>query len=252
MFNKTVCKSAIIKKAVILTLLSSAFIVGCGSDQNYKREIEGSEDYLKSPDLKPLVVPQGISIPAEIADYYVYTAKTEGAIGRQVDIRPPLIPIPTIANAYASYDKGVVTLTAPINNGVWNNIPNTLKNINLPISSSDNNTIQTAKAFMVRGDEEQTVEASFFIQRQIFNDAETITVALSSLTRGADDLTSNPIEVQRYVVRLFNAIMDDVAPPSSRIPPEKEKKNEEEKKDADKNPEVMQDQQENPNNDNTN
>lgn len=252
MFNKTVCKSAIIKKAVILTLLSSVFIAGCSSDQNYKREIEGSEDYLKSPDLKPLVIPQGISIPAEIADYYVYTAKTEGAIGRQVDIRPPLIPIPTIADAYATYDKGVVTLTAPVNNGVWNNIPNTLRNNNIPISSSDNNTIQTAKAFIVRGGEEQTVEASFIIQRQVYRDSETITVGLISLTRGAEDLSSNPNEVQRYVIRLFNAIMDDVAPPSSRLPPEKEQKNDGEKKETDKNTQMNQDQQENLKKDDTN
>lgn len=234
MFNKTVCKSSLIKKTVILTVLSSIFLVGCSNDQNYKREVDGNDDYLTSAALKPLVIPEGIAIPAEVADFYVYTAETEGALGKNVDIRPPIIPIPTVADAYASYSNGIVTLNAPANSGVWSNIPNTLSKNNIPISSSDNNTIQTANAFIVNENEQSTVQASFVIRRQLFGDTETITVGLNSLTRGAQDISANPIEVQRSVVGLFNAIMDDAAPPSARMPPVKEKKDEEEKQDTDK------------------
>ncbi|WP_294614040.1 outer membrane protein assembly factor BamC [uncultured Gilliamella sp.] len=226
MFNKTVCKCAVLKITVIMTVITSFFLVGCGNDQNYKREIDGNEDYLNSPSLKPLVIPQGINIPTEAADFYVYPVETKGAVGKLVDIRPPLLPIPTIVDAYANYSNGVATLNAPANSGVWSSITTTLNRKNIPISSSDNNTIRTANAFILSDDEQQTVQASYVIQRHTIGGAETITVALNSLTRGAEDLSSNPLEVQRYVVTLFNAIMDDAAPPSARIPTNELKGNE--------------------------
>ncbi|OCG07921.1 hypothetical protein A9G13_06855 [Gilliamella sp. wkB178] len=235
MFNKTVLKSTVTKKTVILATVAALFLVGCGNDVNYKREVEGNDDYLNSPTLKPLIVPQGVSVPAEAADFYVYATKTEGgALGKQVDIRPPLLPIPTVADAYANYSNGIVTLNAPANSGVWSSIPNTLNRKNIPISSSDNNTIRTANAFILSDDEQQTVQASYVIQRHTMGGAETITVALNSLTRGVEDLSSNPLEVQRYVITLFNAIMDDAAPPSARVAPAKE---ESDSKDANSKPE---------------
>lgn len=127
MFNKTIFRKVMFKKACILTAVTSMLIVGCSNDQNYKREVDGNDDYLKAPALKPLTVPTGMTVPTQSSDYYVYTTSTNGELGKKVDIRPPLLPIPTIADAYATYDKGVVTLDAPANSGVWNSIPTTLK-----------------------------------------------------------------------------------------------------------------------------
>ena len=71
MFDKTILRNYVVKKTAILTAIVSLFLVGCGSDQNYKREIDGNEDYLNSPALKPLIVPKGMTIPAETADFYI-------------------------------------------------------------------------------------------------------------------------------------------------------------------------------------
>ncbi|MCO6560556.1 MAG: hypothetical protein J6574_05525, partial [Gilliamella sp.] len=90
----------------------------------------------------------------------------------------------------------------------------------------------TNKAFMVRADEDQAVEASYSMTRELLGDTETITISITSLTRGAEDLISQPIEVQRYVVGLFNDIMDDVAPDSVRVVPRKAQDKEAEKENA--------------------
>ncbi|OCG25351.1 hypothetical protein A9G22_00560 [Gilliamella sp. App2-1] len=230
--NRTLWQSNVIKKAAVLTVVTSLFLAGCGSDQHFKREVEGNEDYLKSPTLKPLIIPKGVKIPAESGDFYVITTEFKGDLGKKLDIRPPSLPIPTIQDAFAFYNSGSVTFNVPLSNNVWGRIPNSLSKKNIPIVSRDNNTIKTDKTFMVRADEEQAVQATYSIKRQLLDNTETITISITSLARGMDDLMSQPIEVQRYVVGLFNDIMDDVAPDSVRVVPPKAQDNDTEKDNA--------------------
>ncbi|MDF7667613.1 outer membrane protein assembly factor BamC [Orbaceae bacterium ESL0727] len=206
------------KKACILTAVTSMLIVGCSNDQNYKREVDGNDDYLKAPALKPLTVPTGMTVPTQSSDYYVYTTSTNGELGKKVDIRPPLLPIPTIADAYATYDKGVVTLDAPANSGVWNSIPTTLKNNNIAIAGSDNNNIQTANTLFFRNDESLSVDVAYLIQRYITNSREYVTVRLTGLKRMGQDVTDSA-DIQRYTVSLFNKLMEAIAPAPAPIPP---------------------------------
>lgn len=218
MFNKTMLKNKAFKNTMVMTAIASLFLVGCGSDQNYKREVDGNEDYLNSPVLKPLTVPQGVTVPAESSEYYIHFNKNEGAVyGKQVDIRAPIIPIPTIPDSYASYNYGTASLNAPADANVWSVIPTALNRYNIPISSSDNNAIVTGNASIFSSDEEPNIQASYVIHRQNYSGTENIIVELKTLTRGTQDISSNPIEVQRYVVRLFNLIMDEAAPKSSQV-----------------------------------
>ena len=230
--NIALFKGNVIKKTVVLTAVTSLFLVGCSSDQNFKREVEGNEDYLKSPTLKPLIIPESISVPAESGEFYVVKTEFKGNLGKKLDIRPPILPIPTIQDVLAVYNNGSVTFNVPLSNNVWNRIPDSLSRKNIPIASHDNNTIKTNKAFMARADEDQAVEATYSISRQLLGDTETITISIISLTRGFDDLISQPIEVQRYVVGLFNDIMDNVAPDSVRVVPRKAQNEEIEKENA--------------------
>ncbi|OTQ72866.1 outer membrane protein assembly factor BamC [Gilliamella apis] len=236
MLNKTVLKCNAFKKIAILSAFASIFLVGCSSDQSYKREVEGNDDYLNSPLLKALVIPEGVSVPVEAGDFYVDNNDIEGALGKQLDIRPPTVPIPTIDDAFVIYNNGTVTFNAPISYGIWNNIPNSLAKQNISIITSDNNTIKTGNSIIARGDEQQPVDASYIFKRQILGETETITMVLDTLTRGNENLMSQPIEVQRYVVGLFNQIMDDVAPESLRTVPVKEKTDEDKKDDKESDP----------------
>ncbi|MWN90538.1 outer membrane protein assembly factor BamC [Gilliamella sp. Pra-s65] len=228
--SRTLFKNNGVKKVAILTIVASLFLAGCGNDQNFKREVDGNEDYLQSPSLKSLIIPEGFLVPIENGDFYIDKTEYKGALGKKLDIRPPSLPILTIPDAFAIYNRGTVTFNSPLSSQVWERIPNSLSKRNISIASQDSNSIQTGKSFIVRADEEQAVEASYSIKRQLLGDTETITILLTSLTRGADDLTSQPIEVQRYVVGLFNDIMDDVAPDSMRVvPPKSQDKSDEEK-----------------------
>ena len=177
-------------------------------------------------------------MPVESSDFYVDNNNVEGAVGKQLDVRPPTLTISTIPDSFVFYEHGTVTFNVPISYGIWNNIPNTLNKQNILVSSSDSKTIKTNDAIIIRQDEQQPVDASFVFTRQILGETETITIVLNSLTRGGEDLMSQPIEVQRYVVGLFNQLMDDVAPESLRTVPVKEKKDSEE---SDQNKDLKED-----------
>lgn len=234
--NRTLFRNNRIKKTAVLTVVASLFLAGCGSDQNFKREVDGNEDYLQSPILKPLIVPEGVAVPVENGDFYINKTQYKGALGKKLDIRPPSLPILTVPDAFAVYNNGLVTFNTPLSSQVWERIANSLSKRNISIASQDSNTIQTGKSFIVRADEDQAVEASYSIKRQLLGDTETITILITSLTRGTDNLISQPIEVQRYVVGLFNDIMDDVAPDSMRIAPPKAQNDEEKDKSESKKP----------------
>lgn len=196
------------KQTLILTSVLSLLIVGCSSDQRYKREIEGNEDYLQALELKPLIVPNGVKVPIESAEYYIYKAAREGSVGKELDIRAPALPLPTIADSYASYDEGVVTLDSPEYSGVWKQIPSILNFRHIAITHSDGSSIKTGARFVYRADEEQPVEASYLLQRNVQGSREYITIELSSLRRMGQEVSST-IESQRYTVEFFNMLMND-------------------------------------------
>ncbi|WP_085248117.1 outer membrane protein assembly factor BamC [Gilliamella mensalis] len=230
--NQALFKGSVIKKTAVLTVVTSLFLAGCGSDQNFKREVEGNEDYLKSPTLKPLIVPEGVLVPAQNNEFYVSKNEFKGDLGKKLDIRPPSLPIPTIQDAFAVYNSGSVTFNVPLSSQVWEQIPDSLSKKNISIANRDNDTINTDHAFIVRADEEQAVQATYSIKRQLLGDTETITILITSLTRDTHNLMSQPIEVQRYAVGLFNDIMDDVAPDSVRVVPPKAQNSDAEKDNA--------------------
>ena len=229
MLNKTELKSKTLKKIAVLSVITSMFVVGCSNDQRYKREVDSNEDYLNAPALKSLIIPKGVSVPQEVGEYYVINNNVEGAVGKQLDIRPPELTISTIPDAFVVYKNGTVNFNVPVSYGIWNNIPNTLNKQNIQISSSDSTTIKINGAIITRKDEQQPVNASFVLTRQMHGSAETITIVLSALTRGGENLMSQPIEVQRYVVGLFNHIMNDVAPESLWTVPVKDSTDENKK-----------------------
>ncbi|PXZ06086.1 outer membrane protein assembly factor BamC [Gilliamella apicola] len=231
MLNKTELKSKTLKKIAVLSVITSMFLVGCSNDQRYKREVDSNEDYLNAPALKSLIIPEGVSVPQEVGEYYVINNNVEGAVGKQLDIRPPVLTISTIPDAFVLYKNGTVTFNVPVSYGIWNNIPNTLNKQNILVSSSDSTTIKINDAIITRKDEQQPVNASFVVTRQMHGNAETITIVLSALTRGGENLMSQPIEVQRYVVGLFNHIMNDVAPESLWTVPVKDSTDENKKND---------------------
>lgn len=203
------------KQSLIIVSLFSLLMTGCSSDLSSQREVDGNQNYLKSPELKPLIVPESVSVPTASNQYYVFKAAADGNVGKDIDIRPPSLALPTIADSYAVYQSGLIQLDVPNYVGFWSQIPTILRNNNIAIKSEDSSTIKTDIRLVNRINEEQPVEASYLLQRKISGDREYITVELASLKRmGAD--VSSPIERQYYTVEFFNMLMKAVSPSQSQ------------------------------------
>lgn len=196
-----------LKKTFIIVALLPLFIAGCSSDQRYKREVEGNENYLKSPALKPLIAPEGVKLPVPSNEYYINKAAKEGPIGKALDIRPPELPLPSISDSYATYDEGKIKFDSPQEEGFWSKIPNILSGNNIITEKSDNSVIKTGTRTTTRGDDLIPVEATYLLKRQLIGGREYITVELTSLKKAGENLTG-VIENQYYTVDFFNMLMN--------------------------------------------
>lgn len=204
------------KQTLVIASLLSLLVVGCSTDQRYKREVEGNENYLQSSELKPLIVPNGVRVPTESADYHVFKAAREGEVGKNLDIRPPVLPLPTIADSYATYENGMIKLDSPEYSGFWSQIPAILSANNIATERSDKSAIKTGVRLVNRSDEEQPVEATYLLQRRVASGREYITIELTSLKRMGQDI-SGTTESQYYTAEFFNLLMNQVSSSSSQV-----------------------------------
>lgn len=201
------------KQSLVLTAIVSLLLVGCSSDQRYKREVDGSEDYLNSPEIKPLIVPNGMSIPPQTNDFYINRAAGEGMVGRNIDIRPPLLPLALVADSYASYEAGVVSVDLPEYANFWAQIPSLLAKHNIAVAENNNQTIKTGTRSVVQNDSGESIAATYLLRREERNGREYIKVELTSLTNNGQDISADSIQSQRYTVGLYNMLINDL--PSS-------------------------------------
>lgn len=198
------------KHALVVTSLLSLLIAGCSSNMQSSREVDGNDNYLKAPILQPLIIPEGMALPPESNEYHVYKAAQEGAVGKALDIRPPALALPTIADSYASYNEGQLTFDAPEYSGFWAQVPSILSRHNISIEHSDENSIKTGVWLASGADESQSIQASYSLKRKLQGGREYVTIELTSLKNAGQDITSLA-DSQRYTVGFFNMLMNDVS-----------------------------------------
>lgn len=197
------------KKSILLTAIFSLFLSACSSsDQRYKREIEGSDDYLNAAELKPIIVPNGITLPAESSEFYIYDASSRGDIGKDIDIRPPSLPISALVDSYVSYENGVVTLDSPDYLNLWQVLPALLQKQRVTIEQRTSYSIKTANVILSNDDD--SADAKYLIQHQLSGSRELTTLELTSLKKSGKDIV-NMNETQRYTVEFFNKLMKQYA-----------------------------------------
>ncbi len=84
----------------------SMILVGCSSEQHCGHPIISSrnETYLDAGPLKMLQSPDGIRLPSQIHSYEIPSNDSKSSVGKQLDIRPPLLrPLDPQKNAYVQY-----------------------------------------------------------------------------------------------------------------------------------------------------
>lgn len=211
------------KQSLILSAILSLLIVGCSSDDRFQREVDGNEDYLSTPEIRSLIVPNGMKVPQPVPDFFISKAASEGMVGHNVDIRPPVLPLAIVPDSSATYQTGEVLVDLPEYVGFWTKIPGMLTHHNIAIEHNDNQSIKTGSRFITQGDKTGSIEARYLLQRQVTFGREYIKIKLISLKQNGQDISADVLESQRYTVDFYNMLVNDL--PSSIMTSETEAEN---------------------------
>ncbi|WMQ73164.1 MAG: Outer membrane protein assembly factor BamC [Sodalis sp.] len=76
-----------VTKGVGVTLI--VLLAACTGDKRYKRQVNGNEEYLKTPPLHALFSPSNMILPLQNGDYEIPAITRNGAVGKGLDIYPP-------------------------------------------------------------------------------------------------------------------------------------------------------------------
>lgn len=161
-------KSTVVKVVgVSLVMLLAA----CSTDQRYKRQVSGDESYLTAPGLKPLNAPSGMILPVQNGEFDVRTVNSQGAVGKQLDIRPPVQPLTLLSGSRAenATDTSKLLLeNSPQNRDLWAQVTRVLQDHNWPIASRQDasQTLTTDWIKWNRADEDVQFEGRYQISVQ--------------------------------------------------------------------------------------
>ncbi|RRZ91010.1 outer membrane protein assembly factor BamC [Erwinia sp. 198] len=201
----SVQKSAI-AKVVGLSLVM--LLAACSSDQRYKRQVSGDESYLKAADINELQAPAGMILPLQNGDFDIPSASAKGAVGKQLDIRPPAQPLALINGARTQFagNSGVL-LVDNASGALWPQVVTVVQTRNYPIASrtDGSQTLTTDWVQWNRADEDHQYRGRYQIAVQQQGYQQALSVKLLELEQEGKAVTS-PVQLQRYTAQMLNEL----------------------------------------------
>lgn len=196
-----------VAKAVGLSLVM--LLAACSSDQRYKRQVSGDESYLEAADISDLRAPAGMILPLENGEFDVPAVSSQGATGKQLDIRPPAQPLALVNGARTQFagNSGVLLLESSRSAGLWSRVVDVVQAQKYPIASKAdaNQTLTTDWVEWQRADEDYQYRGRYQISVQQQGYQQALTVKLLELEQQNKAVTS-PVQQQRYTAEMLNAL----------------------------------------------
>lgn len=202
-------------KAIKLAGLSLViFLVACTSNQRYKRQVSGDESYLNTPPLKNLTIPQGISLPLQNGEYDIPPANQNGAVGKALDIRPPIQTLSLLSDTHTENSLTASRLflnNTAENSALWSQINAILqqKMIKVRQKNDPDHSLITDWITWPRGDEDIAIQTRQKIQLNPQNNQIVITVTNEGIKQGEESITDQA-EIQRYNILMLNELIDSI------------------------------------------
>jgi outer membrane protein assembly factor BamC len=204
----SVQKSRLAKVAgVSLVMLLAA----CSSDSRYKRQVSGDESYLDAAPLAELHAPAGMILPVQNGDYTIPVTQGNGAVGKELDIRPPAQPLALVTGARTQFTGDTATLM--VENGrnanLWPQVVSVIQAKNFAIAKRDDasQTLSTDWVDWNRLDEDQQYRGRYQISVKPQGYQQVVTVKLVNLEQAGKPV-SDAASLQRYSAEMLNAISE--------------------------------------------
>lgn len=202
----SVQKSAIAKVVgVSLVMLLAA----CSSDQRYKRQVSGDESYLKAADISELHAPSGMILPLQNGDFDIPSVSSKGAVGKQLDIRPPAQPLALMNGTRTQFagNSGVLLVDNARNGALWPQVVDIVQARHYTIASRTDasQTLTTDWVQWNRADEDHQYRGRYQIAVQQQGYQQALTVKLLELQQ-EDKVVNSPVQLQRYTAQMLNEL----------------------------------------------
>ena len=190
-----------LQKSTLAKVVGVALVMmlaACSTDQRYKRQVSGDEAYLEATPLKPLNAPSGMILPVQVGNYDVPTNAQNGAVGKQLDIRPPVQPLALLSGSrgQSTADSGTLLLeSSPQNQNLWSRVTGLLQAKAIPIASREdaNQTLTTDWVQWNRLDEDNQYEGRYQITVKPQGYQQALTVKTLELRQqGKTDKVADP------------------------------------------------------------
>ncbi len=202
----SVQKSRLVKVAgVSLVMLLAA----CNSDSRYKRQVSGDESYLDAAPLAELHAPAGMILPIQNGDYNVPVTNGSGAVGKELDIRPPAQALALVTGARTQFTGDTATLLVENgrNSNIWPQVVSVLQSGNYAIEKRDDasQSLTTGWVDWNRLDEDQQYRGRYQISVKPQGYQQAVIVKLVNLEQAGKPV-ADTASLQRYSTEMLNVI----------------------------------------------
>lgn len=209
--------ATLLQKSKVMKVAGLSLVVllaACSSDQRYKRQVSGDENYLDAAPLKALVVPQGMSLPLQNGEYDIPPVTSTGAVGKALDIRPPVQTISLLSGSKTenSADASRLLLeNTPENSALWSQLNLILaqKGIKVAEKNDPTQTVVTDWVVWDRADEDVPLQTRHRLVIAPQGYQIILTITNEGIKQGEQNIT-DPVEIQRYNKLLLNEIVDSL------------------------------------------
>ncbi|OZI15409.1 outer membrane protein assembly factor BamC [Sodalis-like symbiont of Philaenus spumarius] len=202
-----------IQKSQVAKVVSVSLIMllaACISDQRYKRQVNGNEEYLKAPPLRALSSPAGMILPLQNGNYEIPAVPHNGAVGKGLDIRPPAQPLALLNGSRSQYsgNSAVIQLENSAQGcDLWSQVAAVVRSKGYPIASRQDalQSLNTDWIAWIRADEDEQYSGRYQISLATQGYHTSLQVTSLGLQQQGKPVT-NPDLVQRYTVEMLNNV----------------------------------------------
>lgn len=203
----------VLQKFIVVKVVGVSLVMlfaACSTDQRHKRQVSGDEAYLDAPALRALQAPEGIVLPLKSSDFDIRATPLAGAVGKQLDIRPPVQPLALLNGSRTEYSQSVSQLlveNSVQNRNMWLQVVSVIQDNNFPIANRHdvNQTLDTDWVKWPRADEEHPFEGRYQVSVQ--PQAYQLVLMVKSLgLQQMGKVVTDSAEIQRYSNTMLNTI----------------------------------------------
>ncbi|PWC20957.1 outer membrane protein assembly factor BamC [Brenneria roseae subsp. roseae] len=205
-------QKSMVAKVVGISLVM--LLAACSSDQRYKRQVSGDESYLEVPAQKALNTPAGMILPVQNGDYDIPPVTLNGAVGKTLDIRPPLQPLALLNGSRTQISGSTATLlleNSAQNSQLWPQVVRVVQDKGFTIASrQDASQMLTTDWIMwQRQDEDVQYQGRYQISVQPQGYQVAVVVKLLELQQQTNPVVE-PSQLQRYTGLMLNTISEEL------------------------------------------